>query len=318
MKKTYYCDYCEYDAKTNTNLHIHKRSKKHTDNVFKKENSEINILKKKETEYKDLLIKNSFEIEQLNKKIKELEIELEKRSNTINNNKSIISRLKNDIDKLKNDKFELVVQHKDEQKEVLTKIIDNKNSNTTSNNDNKSNISALTYANKNFTDAPSLEKINNFNINNYDCSKQDEKEKMIDLIINSYESNSLHKLLGDHIIKYYKKDKTHDQSFHTTDSSRLNYIVRELIENVGKWIQDNNGLIISTKIIQPLIVKCVEMLLEYQKKLTFDLSVCQDFSNIDKRIYAILNIISSIDKGKLEEDVHKYIAPFFLMNKLLK
>ena len=42
-------------------------------------------------------------------------------------------------------------------------------------------------------------------------------ESFIENIIYSYNNKCLHKLIGDHIIKNYKKDDLKLQSFHTTD-----------------------------------------------------------------------------------------------------
>lgn len=99
-KKQYICDFCNYDAKTNTNLHIHNRSQKHKTNVYNYENNELKLVKNELIEKnkiivefeKKLVLKDS-EIKNLNQKNTEL-------TNLNNNNKSILSRLRNEKIKL--------------------------------------------------------------------------------------------------------------------------------------------------------------------------------------------------------------------------
>lgn len=336
-----YCNVCNYTAKTIYNYNQHINTKKHINNQNIK-NIEINKLinenniLKDNINYKNNLLngskaqisklKNEIDkIKDIEKKYNDLNNEYYEKNKYIHNLKSHIVKLKNEIENLKNDKIDLIIKYKDEQKEVLTDII-NKSSKLMDKNDtnkdkdnNKAliSVSALTYANKHFSDSPVLEKIDNFKINNLDYTKQNDKDKLIDIIIHSFENGILYKLLGDHIIQYYKKDDLRFQSFHSTDCSRLNYIVKELFDKqeISRWIQDKNGIIISNKIIIPLITKCGEILIEFQKKLTSEIE--PDFNYIDKRLYCILNIISYIDNDNLMDDINKYIAPFFSVHKLI-
>ncbi len=292
----YECIYCLKNFKKKSNYSDHIKTLKHNEiilnklNDLKKQNIELhkeNILLKTENIYKS----------------KELE-----------NYKNSIEKLNKDNDSVKLEKIELLSKFNEQQNEVLNKILDSNNNNRIEKYDK--NVSSLTYANTHFSNAPPLFKIDNFRINDYDYNIKEEKEKLLNIIMNYHENKILHKLLGDHIIKFYKKTDQTQQSFHSTDCSRLTYIVKELIEDVNKWIQDKNGIIISNKIIKPLIDKCVELLMEFQTKLTQELII--DMDKIDKRIYSILDIISSIDKGELADEVNKYIAPYFTVTKMIE
>ena len=123
----------------------------------------------------------------------------------------------------------------------------------------------------------------------------------------------LFKLLRELIIKNYKKDDPTKQSFHTTDCSRLNYLVRELFQNALTWEIDKSGITICSIIIKPLIEKCINILLEHQKKLLKEMSD----GNYSKQedVQLIIDLIMSIDKGSLENDINKYIAPHFNIKK---
>lgn len=302
---SYECLYCLKKFKKKSNYSDHIKTVKHNEiileklNEFKKQNIDLhkeNILLKTENIYK---------------------------SKELDNYKNSVEKLNKDNEQIKLEKIELLSKFNEQQNEVMNKILD-KNINNSNNNKDKllydkekeKSISSLTYANIHFANAPPLFKIDNFRINDYDYNIKEEKEKLLNMIMNYHENKILYKLLGDHIIKFYKKTDQKQQSFHSTDCSRLTYIVKELIENVNKWIQDKNGIIISNKIIKPLIDKCVELLMEFQTKLTQELII--DLDNIDKRIYSILDIISSIDKGELADEVNKYIAPYFTVTKLIE
>jgi signal transduction histidine kinase len=126
-------------------------------------------------------------------------------------------------------------------------------------------VSALKYANDKFKDTPALLPLENFNINNLSFENENDRKQLTEILIYNAKQKSLDKLLGDHIVKCYKKENPEEQSFHTTDCSRLNYIVRNLIENALTWSVDKNGIKICSSIIKPLIEKCINLLLDHQK-----------------------------------------------------
>ncbi len=174
-------------------------------------------------------------------------------------------------------------------------------------------VSALKYANDKFKDTPALIPIENFNINNLSFEDENDRKQLTEILIYNAKQKSLDKLLGDHIVKCYKKENPEEQSFHTTDCSRLNYIVRDLIENALSWAVDKSGIKICSSIVKPLIEKCINLLLEHQKDLIDELAE-GTFQNRET-VQTIISVLMSIDKGGLESDINKYIAPFFNLNK---
>jgi hypothetical protein len=226
--------------------------------------------------------------------------------------------------KIKCKELELEIKYMERENKLLNTIVANANSviNKTANIANTNaqtaqvsanvSISALKYANERFKDAPILAPIENFNIN--DLNFENDRQQLIETLIYNAKQKSLDKLLGDHIVKYYKKDNPEEQSFHTTDCSRLNYIVRDLIEDAVKWGVDKNGIKICTAIVKPLIGKCINILMEHQKELLQEMST-GDFTK-QNNVQLIIDVLMSIDKGSLEADINKYIAPFFNINKI--
>lgn len=247
-------------------------------------------------------------------------------------------KLKEEIFKLtiENEKIKLEKEKEKEIKEIYEKLLKeagsimNKTTNLASKNADIANnaqiisMSALKYVNVNYKNAPSLTLIENFNINDLDYDDDEEKLKLVEIIIYHTKMNSLHKLLGDHIIKIYKKDDPSQQSFHSTDVSRLNYIVKRIIEEgsaknnykpIEEWEIDKMGKDICESLINPLIEKIICILRDYQEILSqkniLDLTK-YEIENME----IICKIIMYMESGQLETNINKYIAPFFNLKKI--
>ncbi len=175
----------------------------------------------------------------------------------------------------------------------------------------------LKFANDKYSDAPILKTIDNFNITDLSFIDPKDRALLIEKLIYNAKLKSLDKLLGEHIILVYKKEDPKTRSIHTTDTARLNYIVKELIKDANDgesvWEVDKNGIKICKQIIKPLIEKCTDLLLEHQKEL-LDIMATGDYRNKDD-ILSVINVLMSIDKGSLENDINKYIAPHFNISK---
>jgi hypothetical protein len=314
---SYYCELCNYNGNCSSNFAHHKKTKKH--------------------------LSKSTSIEQKLKPVSMVSIKLAPVSepnanytcsfcNTDFKHKSSLSRHKktcSDEKKINNIiESELIKKDNEflkKENELLKNLISNANNiiNKTQENNKATteaiksvSMSALKYANEKFRNTPALIPIQNFNINDLDLNNEQDKKQLVELIIYHAKQKSLDKLLGNHIVIQYKKENPEEQSFHTTDCSRLNYIVRELIENALIWNVDKSGIQICSSIIKPLIKKCIDALLEHQKVLLKEMSE----GNLNKQtdVELIINILMSIDSGYLENDINKYIAPYFNLNKTLE
>ena len=208
------CLICNYSSNDKANLYHHNKSKKHILN-FEKNKSE----KEKE---KELI------------KIKDDEIEKLKQKLAFCENQENEFKIKNhEIEKLKQKLIDSENQKKEfEMKAKIYKELSEKGK-TINNNNNKIIINNnLSYVNKHFENAPPLQKISNFVLNGIDLNDDTQIDRLMDYIIYYHNNNCLHKLIGDHIIKNYKKDNLQQQSFHTTDVSRRKYLVK-LDDNLG-------------------------------------------------------------------------------------
>jgi len=328
---SYYCEFCNYSTENQGNFSHHKKTKKHIKNL------DINNLNKTTCSINSIYVANNatsneekttyFQCKNCEKKFKHHSSFYRHNKNCIIENDTIKNlqlqlilekKEKEFIEKMEKDKSELLK----EKTELLNNFMNNANILLNKATDNTKitaqviqnvSMSALKYANEKFTEAPALLPIENFSINDLKINSKEDRAQLVETLIYNAKNKSLDKLLGNHIIKYYKKQDPKEQTFHTTDCSRLNYIVRELIENALIWSIDKNGIKICSSIIKPLIEKCMEILLDHQKELLKELG--RGNLNKQKDIEIIIELLILIDKGSLENDINKYIAPYFNLEK---
>jgi hypothetical protein len=329
---SYFCEHCNYKTVHSSNFCIHKKSKKHIAIVAqKKETDKTNIAQCSSNialcslniadESYIKTIANLY-CENCKNNFKHSSSYYRHKKNCRNINED--TQLKSKILMLEKEN-EMLKKIEKEKSELLNNFMENANTLLNKAHDNTKitaeaiksvSISALKYANENFKEAPVLLPLEDFTINNLSLDKLEDRGSIIETLIYNAKQKSLDKLLGEHIIKNYKKDDPKKQSFHTTDCSRLNYLVRELFQNAITWEIDKSGIKICTVIIKPLIEKCINILLEHQKDLLKEMANGNYSKQADVQL--IIDVIMSIDKGSLENDINKYIAPHFNMNKKTK
>ena len=339
------CTLCDYSTENQGNFSHHKKTKKHilkmsstkennvlysTGATIQHKTSDINATTKNTKNY---VCKNCNNVYLHHSSYY-------RHKKTCLNNNSDISKVtsKNNVDEninLEKELFEiklkleysekekeLIMKMKEEQQILLNNFMHSANKIITKEQDNNKvttdalksvSMSALKYANEKFQNTPALLPLDNFNLNDLDFDDEEDKKKLVEILIYNAKQNSLDKLLGDHIVKEYKKDNPEDQVFHTTDCSRLNYIVRELMETALIWSTDKSGIKICTSIIKPLIKKCINALLEHQKYLLQEMA--RGEYHVQKDVEVIINVLMTIESGNLETEINKYIAPFFNLER---
>ena len=198
------CIICNYETIDSGNLYHHKKTKKHIQKELESQNL---VLKQKEI---DLIIKENQELKQ---KLADKEMQHK------------------------------LLEKENEKLEEVNKILKEQSAKTVNNTQNNTiNIGSINYVNEHFKDAPPLEKITNFIINGIDTNDASQHDKFIEDVIYHHKNKILHQLMGDHVVSLYKKTDLSKQSFHTTDTSRLNYVVRVVensIELVNEEEEDN-------------------------------------------------------------------------------
>ncbi|ARF12127.1 hypothetical protein Klosneuvirus_3_262 [Klosneuvirus KNV1] len=174
------------------------------------------------------------------------------------------------------------------------------------------NISVKKMIQQTYPDAPHLAMLKNYAI----IHKNEDIDFAQDLIY-YYKKNKLNSYLGDIIIKYYKKEDPKDQSLWSTDSSRLKYIIKELLASKQTiWSEDDKGLKINKYIIKPLLKYIHEYINEQIEELhdVLENTRGKDCEQIALKQIDLAHIREQIQNGQLKDAINKYIAPSFRFN----
>lgn len=180
------------------------------------------------------------------------------------------------------------------------------------------NISVKKMIQQSYPDAPHLTMLKNYAIIH--------ESKDIDFtedLIKNHKLNRLNSYLGDIIIKYYKKEDPKTQSLWSTDSSRLKYIIKELLASKkSNWSEDDKGIKINKYVIKPLLKYILEYINDKIDRL-HDIIEDHD-TNATKAVdlnqiqIELNDIREQIKNGQLKDAINKYIAPNFkLEDKLI-
>lgn len=174
---------------------------------------------------------------------------------------------------------------------------------------NNYNLNVKNYVQQNYPNAPALEGIKEYE------KLEFENNDLMDTLIYNYNSDILHKCLGNIIVDYYKKDDTSKQSIWTSDVSRLTYVIKELLEsNKSIWSHDFKGIKIKLCIINPLlkyIRKCIDdywvMNLDNMKSMEINKLI-----EMQEKFIALQKIKKDISDDTLSNNVIRYIALIFI------
>ena len=322
----YNCNLCEYTTNDKFNFARHKNSKRHRLNMglsveymenndeklfpciyCAKQYSTINNLMKhkKICEERSILEKNHRdEIEKYKNELKHLrelyDKDLLHYTKMHENDLEKINIIKEDNDKIVNS-LSAEVKH-------LKLLIDNAGSII------KNSMSALSYAMKHYKDAPVLETINDYSALKYN---QNDTEFIENLLI-EYKNKLLPVYLGNFIIKTYKKDDPSKQSIWNSDTNRLTYVIKEILNNnKTDWQIDKKGIKTTKYIILPVMDHIEELLRSYIEgfDMTYNLYAPNEAERKMLKLKYSTDILQSIENKVLHDEVLKYIASHFFMNK---
>lgn len=191
---------------------------------------------------------------------------------------------------------------------------------------NKS-VQALTYIATNYRDAPNITTIQPDDALKLIMDKPNDRE-IVNTIIFKFENKKLVAYIGNMIVDIYKKNNPNEQSVWNSDSSRLTYLIKEILDDSGQtdleshWKIDKKGLKTKEYLIDPLLEKIKKMLLDYQivslkrmhnktfKNLSDVDDVSTDFDEeiLDDPIKSTSELIEIINKGSLSNKILKHIS----------
>lgn len=182
-------------------------------------------------------------------------------------------------------------------------------------------ISVKNYLQQNYADAPALESLPDYDTVKYNDETCEEDDDFADTLTYNYNNKYLHKFLGNFIIHYYKKNDPRTQSMWSSDISRLTYIIKELLANQKSiWAHDYKGAKTKVYIIDPLLKYIRNYIDEYwiNKLETYKTSKIHEFNRYHKIYTTLYKIKKDIDTDFLGNEIIKYIAPHFYMDRTIK
>ena len=172
-------------------------------------------------------------------------------------------------------------------------------------------VSALTYANNNYDDAPVIKKIQ---IDQIKQIKNYDDDVYISEVFSAHKNKTIGKYLGDVIVKLYKKEDPSKQSIWNTDTHRFTYMLKKFIHTEkSMWMVDKKGVDMVDNIVTPITDDIRKLAIKYRDENNFD--------NCDGEKVMLINsifvsLIADIDNKKVQNEILKYTSShFFMKNK---
>ena len=180
----------------------------------------------------------------------------------------------------------------------------------------KKSVSALTYIMNNYGSAPTIEMLD---VDDLEDLEQNNK-KLVEDVLSAHRHKTIDKYLGDSIKILYKKDKPENQSVWSTDTSRLTYLIKELmVNNSSNWVIDKKGTKTKEYLIDPLLEHIKNIVINYQKNSANMIVNAANMEYILETNKQISKLINDIDDGLVGNLLLKYISSHLFFNeKLLK
>ena len=325
------CEYCNYETKDKSNLKKHCKTKKHNEimNLFQKFNlSKNDNSKDSQRTPKGLPPKRTIDKELKNKGTHVCNY----CNSTFTRRNNLGRHLQKCIEKKKYDEEnklkiviknkERVIENKDKEIKHYKEEVDHykneieyyRNIINAAGTIIQKSMSSFSYINNNYNDAPKIEELKEDDIK----LLEDDKQKLVEWIIYNYNHKTLDKYLGEFIVKIYKKEKPENQSIWNTDSSRLTYIIKDLIDKKSsKWKIDKKGKKTKKFLIKPLL-KHLKIILSENRELLLSLLKNNNGIEIETlldKVKTIFEVIKSIDDELLCNNILRYISPYLYFDK---
>jgi len=181
---------------------------------------------------------------------------------------------------------------------------------------NKYALSAFNFITSRFSDAPALKKVDSGSMETI-VYKNTEHQKIVRILIYHHNHRTLARYIGDSIVDYYRKDNPEEQSIWNSDTKRLTYIIRLIINDDPKWSIDKGGIDVLSLIIEPLLEYIYDILKEFILDRSYD-DRDNIFEHVERMKTAQEISMRIKDDKSLSHEILSYIAPFFHLNQKVK
>ncbi len=292
----YKCSECNIYFKTNSGLYKHNKTCKNKQIEQIKNSCEKEIILKE----KELIQK---QLEEVKKEKEELKLEKEKQ-----------------LEEIKKEKEELKKEKEEEKKKLEEQLLYYRDV-AYNKKDNDSNMTNLNFINTHYADAPVLEgpkDLHRLFLADKSGNPDVYYAKLAQELGSHHRLNILHVVIADFIVKEYCKEDKTKQSVWNSDSSRLNYIIKECIQKDKIWIMDKSGQSLLKKVIKPIIEYIKPELEEATKRVISYSNKPNGITFLDMKDHqALLEIGNNIMNKSLEEDILKELTKHFNINQKL-
>ncbi len=331
----YNCSLCNYFTDDRKNYSHHKKTKKHIENVSKQNDTAQNRTTPHETALcdSDKLVnhKDNNNINHEKKYICQIcNIEFTRADTLVRHQKKYCSmkavqEVKMDYIIKEKESLEKQLQElrkeKEEEKKKLEEQLLYYRDVMYKKTENDCNMTNLNFLNKHYADAPALEGPKDLHkLFNADKNANPEVyyANLASELGSHHRLNILHKVISEFIVKEYCKEDKTKQSVWNSDSSRLNYIIKECIQKDKMWIMDKNGKTLLEKVINPIIKYIKPDLEEATKRILSFSSKPNGITFMDMKDHqALLEIGNNIMNNTLQEDILKELTGHFNINQKL-
>jgi len=130
-------------------------------------------------------------------------------------------------------------------------------------------------------------------------------------LVNRYKDNTFTMFVGKCIVAACKKEDPDEQSIWATDANRLTMFIKKMMDDDSKWISDKKGVQTTKYLINPILQKIKEMLINYNKYLYSQVGKLSqhevDYYN-DIMIHC-RELVHFIEHEKLADEILRYMAP---------
>ena len=320
---TFKCTTCNYATRDKSNFSKHEISKKHIEKVNQIQNKNIMTLKPIPNDsanftcnYCNMKFTKSCNLSRHKNNCSEKEQLIQQLTHQVNElNIQLLS--KDESLKQKNETLKQIdesLKRADETISILkSEVIHLKTIVNNTGSIIKTSVSTMAYVIKNYKDAPALESIKDYSAIRYE---QDNTE-FVENLIYEHNNNKLHIYISDFIIKTYKKDDPTKQSLWNSDTSRLTYLIREIItNNKVDWKVDKKGIKTTKFIIEPILQYIDNQVRNYVQSYEVDHRIsAKEAERQMMKLKSGMEIIKNIETKILSEEILKYITPHFYLTK---
>jgi len=177
----------------------------------------------------------------------------------------------------------------------------------------KGNLSNSGLIYKHFGDNPPLEKVEPKKLDGF----IGENSVLIDEIICYSQHKVLHEFLSKFLLTIYKKKNILKQSIFSTDTSRLTYMVKELLfDETSEWILDKKGVKVTSLIIEPVTEYVRELVVDYYHDIKIpEEPTIDDIRDYNQKKKDVIELLNLIDDGFLNNQINKFICPYLSIDK---